>query len=102
AAAAAPVLFGGGSGSAVLGDTWAWNGYNWTALGSSGAPSAREWLSLAPDPSGGLMMFGGQGSTGTQSDTWTWLGTVTQGVPAPTINSCPGAPGPSASTYSLP
>ena len=54
------ILFGGVNSSGIItGDTWAWNGTNWTNLNISGPP-ARLGASMAYDPAvGGLILFGG-------------------------------------------
>ena len=56
------VLFGGVNGSAVLGDTWSWNGSNWTQLASagSGSPPTRDNASAAYDTvHEAIVLFGG-------------------------------------------
>jgi hypothetical protein len=85
------VLFGGnmltGNTFNVLGDTWTWDGANWTQQPTSTAPSARMLASMAYDPaSATTVLFGGCGqSCGSNqlADTWTWNGTSwTQQTPA--------------------
>jgi hypothetical protein len=70
------VLFGGYelSGGRVkrLGDTWEWNGTNWTQITSSG-PSPRSGGAMAYDPERrAVVLFGGSG--GPLGDTWSWNG----------------------------
>jgi hypothetical protein len=69
------VLFGGTSSSiSYLGDTWIWNGANWTQRATTG-PSPRFQSSMAYDPvKGQIVLFGGAASNGVQNDTWTWDG----------------------------
>ena len=71
------VLFGGNAsatGSSPLGDTWLWNGFEWTDVTTSSDPSAREGHAMANSPANsGAVMFGG--FTGSYiDDTWTWNG----------------------------
>jgi hypothetical protein len=55
------ILFGGqGAGGLLLGDAWAWNGYSWYQIESSG-PGPRESAVLTMDPRGDLLLFGGFG-----------------------------------------
>ncbi len=69
------VLFGGCADpvcSSQLGDTWIWDGKNWTDLTpASGGPVARGGHSLTYDPVGGAVtLFGGVGAHGALNDTW--------------------------------
>jgi hypothetical protein len=75
------ILFGGGELSTPnsnFGDTWAWNGSNWTPVTTSGTlPPARADEGLAYDIiTGKLVMFGGNDGSGsptsTLDDTWTY------------------------------
>ncbi len=84
------LLFGGVRGNfywdiPVPGDTWAWNGTNWTELHPSVSPPARYVASMAYDPQiRALVLFGGTSGTsetefflGPQQvfgDTWAWKG----------------------------
>jgi hypothetical protein len=77
------VLFGGISnantgGTPILGDTWTWNGSDWTQQHPASSPPARMLASLAYDgASGQLVLFGGQDATGSGvalNDTWIWTG----------------------------
>lgn len=69
-----PVLFGGGTTSAV-GDTWAWTGASWSSQAPTTSPLARTLASMAFDTaSGQLVLFGGNGSlSGTQNLNDTWI-----------------------------
>jgi hypothetical protein len=61
----------------VLGDTWTWNGTNWTQLAPSTSPSARYGSAFVFDTAENQMvLFGGDNSSGTLADTWTWNGTT--------------------------
>jgi hypothetical protein len=71
------LVFGGrpvGSGSASLGDTWLWDGSDWTeiVLPSPDRPGPRWPCDLAPMANGRLMLFGG-GLLG-DDQTWEWDG----------------------------
>ncbi len=78
------VLFGGISnvntgGTFILGDTWTWNGSDWTQQHPASSPPARADASLAYDgASGQLVLFGGTHTTGFNTpdlnDTWVWTG----------------------------
>jgi hypothetical protein len=69
------LLFGGATqGSALFGDTWKWDGVNWTLLASNG-PSAREFPAMAyNDNCDAAVLFGGLQGTNYLSDTWEWNG----------------------------
>ena len=82
------VLFGGVNGffahSAIAGDTWTWDGLDWTLRASVG-PKALSRQAMAFDPSfGKVILFGGNFLTKEWSDeTWAWDGqTWTQLMPA--------------------
>ena len=79
------ILFGGaavhdnGAADAVVADTWAWDGTDWTHLQPATHPSAREGAAMATDAvQGRAMLFGGtDGSPGASGatvfgDTWAW------------------------------
>ncbi|MFH1109499.1 MAG: kelch repeat-containing protein [Planctomycetota bacterium] len=81
------VLFGGssvmpgGSGS-PLGDTWEWNGTNWTQRAPATVPSVRYLHVMAYDNVRGVtVLFGGSatimsfGAPSLLADTWEWNGT---------------------------
>jgi len=77
------VLFGGsptaplGSGTS-FGDTWTWDGTNWTQQFPPVSPPARTWSNMAYVPATRtVMLFGGTNMAGGDdafSDTWTWDG----------------------------
>jgi hypothetical protein len=65
------VLYGGEDASNQLGDTWAWNGTNWSDLSPTPNPGALQSASMTYDPvSGDLVFFGGVGSSGSVANTW--------------------------------
>lgn len=69
------LLFGGTyQGTIHRGDTWSWNGSDWTVRSPSQGPAAREGAVFAPDPLGGVMLFGGKDATTTFGDHWHWNG----------------------------
>ena len=101
------VLFGGSTTAPIepgssLGDTWTWDGANWTQQFPPVSPPARTWATMAYVPAtrtvvlfGGNNMAGGDGAFG---DTWTWDGvakTWTQHSPA----NHPSARGPNQLVY---
>jgi hypothetical protein len=58
----------------MLGDTWEWDGENWTQVADIG-PSQRFFHGMAYDiVRQTLILFGGQDSGGAQNDTWEWDG----------------------------
>jgi hypothetical protein len=60
--------------TAVLNDTWIWDGQRWTEQHPPAAPPARSGASLAYDPAHrDLVLFGG-GHDVVFDDTWTWDG----------------------------
>ena len=73
------VLFGGYSGSAVLGQTWEYNGSDWTQITTANSPSARLNPTTVWDSARGrIVLFGGDttsGSGGENNETWEYDGT---------------------------
>jgi len=69
------VLFGGqGSSAQAIGDTWQWDGANWTQVSESG-PAARYGHAVAFNSSRNrLVLFGGQAGQTVFSDTWEFDG----------------------------
>lgn len=74
------VLFGGSIASVSTppmilgGDTWEWNGDNWTQVDDIG-PSPRKWFAMAHDRNRKrLVLFGGLTADGPSSETWEWDG----------------------------
>src|SRR5262245_41617024 len=53
------VLFGGNNGSAVLNDTWIWDGTNWTQKNPLKSPTPRTYFDSFPvwSPDGGRIVF---------------------------------------------
>jgi hypothetical protein len=76
------LLFGGDSGqgqafSGGYGDTWTWDGANWSQVSSGPSPPPRAWAALAYDAEvGKSVLFGGlSGPQATlMNDTWSWDG----------------------------
>ena len=72
------VLFGGINlaQGAIYGDTWIWNGSQWTQKTMSAAPPARAWTAMVYDTARNeVVLFGGfDGYGGCYNDTWTWNG----------------------------
>jgi hypothetical protein len=67
------VLFGGQDGS-YLGQTWTWDGSDWTKLTPAHSPPARAYLAMAYDAARDqVVLFGGFGGS-YLGDTWTWDG----------------------------
>ena len=67
------VLFGGVSAGTTFGDTWAWDGTDWTERTPVHSPSPRTGPGMAYDIGRSqVVQFGGGDSLG---DTWTWGGT---------------------------
>lgn len=100
AATGRTVVFGGtdgSSGSHDLGDTWTWDGENWTEELVTG-PQSRYSAVMAPhEGTGELVLFSGfDGPTETYlGDTWLWNGSVWSRWSSPV----PGAPTPAARSY---
>ncbi len=76
------VMFGGyigGTGGHMFGDTWLWDGTNWTNANPSSSPSERDGTAMAYDEdTSQLILFGGFNWTcdyGSCDDTWAWTGT---------------------------
>ena len=77
------ILFGGVTASGgivttgILGDTWTWNGANWSQQFPLTPPSPRYGHGMAFDVvTNNLVLFGGIDHTGTiLQDTWVWSGT---------------------------
>jgi len=74
------ILFGGIGGSNgihnMLGDTWTWDGSNWTQKSPKNSPPARINYAMVYDSKHGqVVLFGGSPSSIFDfSDTWTWDG----------------------------
>lgn len=77
------VLFGGYNGNS-MGDTWTWDGTNWTRRFPATSPADRWGHRMVFDAARGeVVLFGGTRSTGRLNDTWVWNGTTwTQKTPA--------------------
>ncbi len=79
------LLFGGnrgatvGSSASANGDTWAWDGTQWSMLANTG-PSPRTWHQVAYDAARQrVVLFGGRDEAGNSlADTWEWDGSSWQ------------------------
>lgn len=73
------VLFGGheNASSALLNDTWEWDGKDWTRCSPARSPSPRSGATMAFDSARGVcVLFGGRALDSTLlGDTWEWDGT---------------------------
>ena len=74
------VLFGGstdGSDSGALGDTWEWDGVNWTQRLPAQSPTPRLAHAMTADwVNNRVVLFGGRDFQGVhRNDTWAWDGT---------------------------
>jgi hypothetical protein len=72
------ILFGGRTGpgdSRYLGDTWSWDGTNWTQLKPVVSPSARQTASMV-SASNGAFLYGGLQPGVENTDSWIWEGTT--------------------------
>jgi len=73
------VLFGGFDGTAMLNDTWEWDGATWAKRSPAQSPPARFFGSMVFDEDGKrIVLFGGANSSNTNTtldDTWVWDGT---------------------------
>jgi len=76
------VLFGGESLSSFppareqLGDTWLWDGNNWTTVPVSQGPPARSFAQATWDPQRSrVLLFGGWNGNTPLNDLWAWNGT---------------------------
>jgi cysteine-rich repeat protein len=83
---AVSVMFGGSnsvSNATPFGDTWTWNGTNWTQRPGT-QPPARVHHMMAYDAAhGNVVLFGGVTGVTPLNDTWLWDGTTwTQATPA--------------------
>ncbi len=69
------VLFGGSDGAgALLGDTWEWDGFQWTLVATTGPAPGSVGKAMAFDSSRGFtVLYSGSGTSG---DTWEWDGAV--------------------------
>ena len=71
------VLFGGGCDCAALlyGDTWVFDGAQWTELHPDTSPPEVSGSRMAYDPrEREVVMFGGQSEDGLSNETWVWDG----------------------------
>lgn len=81
------VVFGGCAEDGTrLGDTWTWDGAQWTQLSTTAlAPSPREGAAMTYDGTRGVVILnGGNDKVTALDDTWLWDGT--QWIAAPTLD----------------
>ena len=78
------VLFGGAGNMTGYGDTWEWDGSDWTQRIPATSPSARSYHAMAYDAARQrVVLFGGTSMLGFENDTWEWDGKIwTQRKPA--------------------
>jgi len=69
------VVMFGGQGFQFFGDTWTWNGTNWTQQHPASTPTVRWGPGLGYDQvNQRAVLFGGETTSGPLGDTWTWDG----------------------------
>jgi hypothetical protein len=69
------VLFGGWNGSRSLGDTWTWDGTEWTQRQPVDSPLPRYGAGMTYDAARGqVVLFGGSDDVHSLTDTWIWDG----------------------------
>jgi hypothetical protein len=93
------VMFGGhqAPSGVPLADTWEWDGSSWVPRFATTIPPAREWHSMAYDPtSQRILMYGGTNQPAL-GDFWAWDGQNWTAINATTPN--PGTRHSSAMTY---
>jgi hypothetical protein len=70
------VLFGGYDENTYFGDTWTWDGTDWTKRTPAHSPSPRFGSGMAYDAARSqVVLFGGYDNVSLLGDTWTWDGT---------------------------
>lgn len=67
------ILFGGSDANGLNGETWAWDGANWSLISNSG-PSARRHHAMAYDSARGVVVLFGGWDGAYRNDTWEWDG----------------------------
>ena len=80
------VLFGGKTFPAGLpfGDTWAWDGADWTERVPATAPTRRSQAAFAWNPNRRrLLLYAGSDTSGLREDAWEWDGASWSLVPVP-------------------
>ena len=71
------MLFGGlAAANALRGDTWLWDGTNWTQAQDTGPGARRAHVQAYDAVRSEVVLFGGDSGSGAVGDTWTWDGTV--------------------------
>jgi hypothetical protein len=67
----------GGYNYGYLGDTWEWDGVNWTQITTTNGPSSRAYHTMVYDSTNQVtILYGGLGPNGNRSDVWKWNGTT--------------------------
>ena len=81
------LLFGGGSFlepvNKYLGDTWAWDGSDWTQLSPAHSPSPRGRATLVSYVAQSRVLLVGGGQESDLSDAWAWDGRDWTPIPSP-------------------
>src|SRR6185369_2919428 len=78
------VLFGGSDTSGYFGDTWTWDGQQWTEEHPAVSPPARQNFAMTYDASRRMVIaFGGYGEAERLDDTWGWDGTTWSPISTP-------------------
>lgn len=68
------VLFGGGFGEKMRGETWEYDGQSWTNRQIPGPPKRNSHCLVYDSRRAKIVLFGGYGSTGLLGDTWEYDG----------------------------
>jgi hypothetical protein len=79
------LLFGGGSAGPVyqpLGDTWAWDGADWTQLWPAHSPPARSSAAMVSFAAWSRVLVVGGAAAGELSDAWAWDGSDWTAIPS--------------------
>jgi len=88
------VLFGGSDGARVLGDTWEWDGADWTRHLTANDPGARMGHAMAFDPSlGRVVMLQGRTDYNDLEDAWAYEPNLWTARYSPFGTGCPGTAG---------
>ncbi|HEX2712203.1 MAG TPA: hypothetical protein VHM88_08275, partial [Candidatus Acidoferrales bacterium] len=80
------LMFGGSSASILLkylGDTWAWDGSDWTQLSPVHSPSPRQMAAIASFATQSRVLLIGGTDNADLSDAWAWDGNDWTAMPSP-------------------
>ncbi len=70
------VLFGGLAGGSRVGDTWEFDGTDWTQITTTHSPSARDFAAMAFDQANNqIVLYSGSTASAFPDETWTYDGT---------------------------